>query len=102
MAHRQQFHKAEATSEDLFLILNTIWQRADLAPCEPDVRTDFCIAILLAGITGFRPGALVPLRYDQVELSLIRDPTTRRTMLTATIRLFHNKLRQCSDTQDDV
>ncbi|KAK3385769.1 hypothetical protein B0H63DRAFT_544223 [Podospora didyma] len=94
LTNQQKFEKHEAAAEDILLILNTIWYRADLIKTTPDMRLDFCIVLLLAGITSFRPGAITNVYYHQVEMAAVRDPADpAQTKIIATITLTHNKRR---------
>jgi len=44
--------KVEATAEDVILILDTLWERADDIPCDDDARLDFNAITIIAALTG--------------------------------------------------
>lgn len=56
--------------------------------------------LLLAGIGGFRPGVLVNIRYNQVALDLVLNPSTQERRLVATFTLYQNKQRTGIIRQD--
>ncbi|KAB2569482.1 hypothetical protein DBV05_g11844 [Lasiodiplodia theobromae] len=60
--------------EDLFEVLKTLWTSTDMTFDHERHRTQLSLIMLLAGITGSRPGALLALRYRDVQVTLIRDP----------------------------
>lgn len=61
--------------EDLFEVLRTQWVSTEMTFNYERHRTQLSLIMLLAGITGSRPGALLALRYRDVQVTLIRDPT---------------------------
>lgn len=68
------FEKKEATAEDIALILQTLWRRAEDIPCTPLTRLSFHAMLLLAAIGGFRPGVVENIKYRQVSIQIVRDP----------------------------
>ncbi|KAK0716864.1 hypothetical protein B0T26DRAFT_774350 [Lasiosphaeria miniovina] len=103
LSREQQFDKLEATSGDIRHILAMAW--TDAVQTDPDTRLDFCMTLILCGITGFRPGALVEIFYKQIELAAVRDPDNlQNTKIIAHITLFHNKQNTGSlrTEQDDI
>lgn len=60
--------------EDLFEVLRTLWVSTDMTFDHERHRTQLSLIMLLAGITGSRPGALLALRYRDVQVTLIKDP----------------------------
>ena len=83
--------KTEATTDDILLILSTLWERADDIPCDPRHRLAFHTMVLIASI-GFRPGTLENMLYQQVKLLVVRDPNTMEPRLVAQITINQNKL----------
>jgi hypothetical protein len=96
--------KIEVTEEDIVVILNTIWTRADAIPCEPDTRVSFHAVLLLAAIGGFRPTALMRIPYRQMHLAVVRDPEDRmKTRIVATIAIkIVKKKRSLRQPKDDM
>src|SRR5437764_15299056 len=60
--------------EDLFQVLKTGWTSTDVTLDHERHRSELSLIMLLAGMTGNRPGALLALRYKDVQVTLIRDP----------------------------
>ncbi|KAH7025324.1 hypothetical protein B0J12DRAFT_610384 [Macrophomina phaseolina] len=60
--------------EDLFEVLRTLWVSTEMAFDHERHRVQLSLIMLLAGITGSRPGALLALRYRDVQVTLIQDP----------------------------
>lgn len=87
------FVKKEATAEDIALILQTLWQRAEDIPCKPITRLSFHAMLLLAATGGFRPGVVENVKYRQVSVQVIRHPKTQEKRLVATFTLQQNKQR---------
>ena len=104
LSRDQMFGKKEATAEDVALILQTLWQRADDIPCAPLSRLSFHAMLLLAASGGFRPGVVENVKYRQVSIQMVRDPKTQETRLVATITLHQNKQRKnaIKNEQKDV
>lgn len=93
LSRNQMFVKKEATAEDIALILQTLWQRAEDIPCTPITRVSFHAMLLLAAIGGFRPGVVENVKYKQVSIRVLRHPKTHEKRLVATFTLQQNKLR---------
>ncbi|KAK7735967.1 hypothetical protein SLS63_003485 [Diaporthe eres] len=93
LSRNQMFVKKEATAEDIALILQTLWQRAEDIPCTPITRISFHAMLLLAAIGGFRPGVVENVKYKQVSIRVLRHPKTHEKRLVATFTLQQNKLR---------
>lgn len=91
LTREQTFVKKEATAEDVALVLRTLWTRAEDIPCDPVTRVSFHNTLLLGAICGFRPGVLENLKYRQVTLEVVRDPTTQRNRIVATFIVRQNK-----------
>lgn len=49
LSRDQMLEKKEATAEDVALISQTLWQRADDIPCEPPSRLSFHAMLLSSG-----------------------------------------------------
>ncbi len=56
--------KIEAAAEDVIGIANIVWERPDCVPCVPRIRISFLAMLILAGIGGFRPKALLDFNYN--------------------------------------
>ncbi|KAK4118961.1 hypothetical protein N657DRAFT_675226 [Parathielavia appendiculata] len=87
------FKKVETTSDDLLVLLNTLWTRAEDVPCQPESRASLHFTLILAGF-GFRPGSLLRICYNVKDLRLfvVRDPHHLGEMtLAATITVVHDK-----------
>ncbi|KAK3948663.1 hypothetical protein QBC32DRAFT_400768 [Pseudoneurospora amorphoporcata] len=81
---RQTFEKTEATTDDILLILSTLWERAVDIPCNPRCRIAFHILVLIGSI-GFRPGTYENMLYRQVKLLVVRDPDIKQVTFSATM-----------------
>ncbi|KAF9639217.1 hypothetical protein BFW01_g11023 [Lasiodiplodia theobromae] len=66
--------KVPMHAEDLFEVLRTLWASTEMTFDHERHRTQLSLIMLLAGITGSRPGALLALRYRDVRVTLLRDP----------------------------
>ncbi|KAK3342329.1 hypothetical protein B0H65DRAFT_540038 [Neurospora tetraspora] len=88
---KQTFEKTEATTDDVLLILSTLWERAVDIPCDPRHQLAFHTLVLIGGI-GFRPGTYENMLYQQVKLLVVRDPDTKQPRLVAEITINQNKL----------
>jgi len=69
------FEKIEATAEDVIILLNTLWERADDISCQPRTRLCFYGTLLLGGIGGFRQATIRRLTYGDINLAVVRDPS---------------------------
>ncbi len=89
--------KREAAAEDVIAVANIVWERPDLIPCTPDVRLSFLSELVLRGIGGFRSLALRHLKYEQVQLSVVRGRMRpSETEIAATFRIPMVKERKAS------
>lgn len=84
--------KREATSDDVLLVLSTLWKRSSDIKIMPRTRVAFHGALLLAAIRGFRISVVAEVVYQQVKLALVRVHGTAR--LVATITLQQNKRQE--------
>ncbi|KAH7025326.1 hypothetical protein B0J12DRAFT_705182 [Macrophomina phaseolina] len=60
--------------EDMFEVLKAQWTSPEMTFDHERHRLELSLFMLLAGTTGNRPGALLALRYRDVQATLIRDP----------------------------
>ncbi|EKG09994.1 hypothetical protein MPH_12919 [Macrophomina phaseolina MS6] len=60
--------------EDMFEVLKVQWTSSEMTFDHERHRLELSLFMLLAGTTGNRPGALLALRYRDVQATLIRDP----------------------------
>ncbi|EKG12704.1 hypothetical protein MPH_10172 [Macrophomina phaseolina MS6] len=60
--------------EDMFEVLKAQWTSPEMTFDHERHRLELSLFMLLAGTTGNRPGALLALRYRDVQTTLIRDP----------------------------
>ncbi|KAA8624040.1 hypothetical protein SMACR_12725 [Sordaria macrospora] len=86
---KQTFEKTEATTDDVLLILSTLWERAVDIPCDPRHRDNTPVLVtvrhnraafhtlVLIGSIGFRPGTYENILYRQVKLLVVRNPDTK-------------------------
>jgi len=85
------------TAESLLVLLDTLWSRAEDIRIDPRARVDLHATLILAGF-GFRPGSLMGLRYNQIELRLLRDPKNPGQVISvATITIKQEKKRAKAD-----
>lgn len=96
----QGFVKKEAMREDIALLLITLWRRAEDILYDPLTRISFHGMLLLTVIDGFRPGVLENIKYRQVCLDIICDPTTQEKRLVSIFTLHQNKQRPYVIRQD--
>ena len=61
-------------AEDEFELLRTLWGSADVVMEHERLRVQEALLLVLAGITGNRPEALLSLRWKHVKMALLRDP----------------------------
>jgi 6-pyruvoyl-tetrahydropterin synthase len=91
------FQKIEATAEDVLVLLNTLWARADDIPCNTSTRLSFHGQLLLAAIGGFRRATILELNYEDVALAVVRDPDNRlKTKLVVTPTIGKNKQKRAT------
>jgi len=69
-----QKQKPIVRAEDMFELLHTLWVSPKMWFEHERQRSEMALLMQLAGITGNRPGALLALRYEQVKVTLLRDP----------------------------
>lgn len=96
----QGFVKREATSDDVLLIISTLWRRASDIHAEPSVRVAFHCALVLGAFGGFRTGLIENITYGQIEMALIRVQGSLRAV--ATITMTHNKMKELSSSSETV
>lgn len=77
--------------EDLFEVLRTLWISTEMTFDHERHRTQLSLIMILAGITGSRPGALLALRYRDVQLSLFRDPEGGQPILLIELTYEYTK-----------
>ncbi|KAK1975228.1 hypothetical protein LZ30DRAFT_638987 [Colletotrichum cereale] len=104
LSREQTFEKMSTTAEDITRQLDTLWRRAVDIRCSANVRVAFHAILLLSSIGGFRPGALMNIKYKQIGLAVVRDPATHRTHLVVTVRVVQNKqaTNKIGKTQDHL
>ena len=61
-------------AEDEFELLRTLWGSVDVIMEHERLRVQEALILVLAGITGNRPEALLSLRWKHVKMALLRDP----------------------------
>jgi hypothetical protein len=80
------------TSEDIVLLLRTLWSRATDINCNAKTRLAFHGVLLLAGIGGFRPGVIMQYKYDDVQIGLVRNSLRPdKKKLVAILKIHQNK-----------
>lgn len=90
----QSFEKVETTTEDLLLLLHTLWNRAVDVICSAEHRVAFHSAIILLGVGGWRSKSILDMTYEDVEIARVRDPKNPgKPALVATITIHHVKQR---------
>ncbi|TKA79242.1 hypothetical protein B0A55_06268 [Friedmanniomyces simplex] len=62
-------------AEDEYALLKTLWSSPSLTLDHERLRVQLALIAQLAGITGNRPGALLALRYGDLKVTLLRDPS---------------------------
>ncbi|KAK4163056.1 hypothetical protein QBC43DRAFT_320473 [Cladorrhinum sp. PSN259] len=91
LIREQQFVKEAATEDDVMLILDTVWTRAEDIRCSAQTRSAFHTAVLLSSF-GFRPGSVMNLKYESVRLGFCRDEANpAQNTLVAEVTVRHNK-----------
>lgn len=91
------FDEIEVTAKDIYVLLNTLYERADDIPCQPRTRLGYHGIVTLAGIGGFRISTILTFKYQDVSLFLVRDPDDRsRTKLVLTLTIAKNKQRRAT------
>lgn len=80
------------TADNIAVLLNILWTRAEDITCTNEKRVAFHTALLLMGIGGWRPSVVMPLKYSQVEVGVMRDPyNPNQKIVVAHITLYQNK-----------
>lgn len=84
------------------LVINMIWKRPRDIPCDQRLRVAFHSTVLIGALGGFRPGVIECLKYEDVEVAMIRGP--EGPVLVATTKLTHNKQRTgtCASAQNEL
>ncbi|MCJ1478787.1 hypothetical protein MMC13_007471 [Lambiella insularis] len=87
--------------EDLFQVIKTVWVSTEMTFDHEQHRVDLSLILILAGMLGTRPGALVEggknrgrnrvLCYKHVQVTLIRDPEGGAPCLLVEITLEYTK-----------
>ena len=62
-------------AEDEFELLKTLWCSPELIFPHERARVQLALILVLAGMTGNRPDALLKLTYGDVSICLLRDPS---------------------------
>ena len=79
--------------EDFLEVLRYYWVTdTNLFPHERQ-RVQVAIILLLAAVTGSRPGALLGITYGDIDIFVLRDIKTGEIALTLQFRLIKTKLR---------
>ncbi|KAI0517218.1 hypothetical protein F5B22DRAFT_134403 [Xylaria bambusicola] len=92
LTRKQTFIKREITSEDIALLIRTLWFRAPAIPLTSSMRVAFHSYLLVVGLGGFRNASVLNMLYEQVQFGLVRDqedPTSVK--LVVHILVHHNK-----------
>ena len=61
-------------AEDVFELLRTLWGSTEVLMEHERLRVQEALILVLAGITGNRPEALLSLRWKHAKMALLRDP----------------------------
>jgi hypothetical protein len=93
LSRKQLFVKKEATTQDIALVLQTLWHRAQDISCTPLTRVSFHAKILMLALGGFRPGVVERIKYRQVSVELVRGPEMQQPKLVVTFTITQNKQR---------
>lgn len=102
LSRNQMFVKKEATAEDVALILQTLWQRAEDIPCQPVTRLSFHLMLVLAAVGGFRPGVVENIKYRQVSAQVVRHRGKKRLAVTFTMQQNKQRPHAIKTDQKDV
>ncbi|KPM46353.1 hypothetical protein AK830_g182 [Neonectria ditissima] len=70
----QTFEKQAISTEDLRLVLDTLWAKEQDITCSPSARLAFRTAVVLGATGGWRPASLLRVKYKDVEIGLMRHP----------------------------
>jgi hypothetical protein len=63
--------------EDLFQVLRTVWVSIEMRFDHEEHRVDLCLILILAGMLGTRPGALVEGGKSRVRTGFCATGTSR-------------------------
>ena len=81
-------------AEDFLEVLRCYWVTdTNSFPYERH-RVQVAALLLLAAVTGSRPGALLGITYGDIDLFVLRDKKTNKVALTLQLRLKKTKSRQ--------
>lgn len=80
LSRKQLFVKKEATTQDIALVLQTLWHRAQDISCIPLSRVSFHAKILR-------------IKYRQVSVELVRGSEMQKPKLVVTFTITQNKQR---------
>ena len=80
--------------EDFIEVLRCHWVTDTNAFPHERQRVQVATLLLLAAVTGSRPGALLGITYGNLELFVLRDKKTGEVALTLQIQLKKTKSRQ--------
>jgi len=80
--------------EDLWEVLPCHWVTDTNSFPHERHRVQVATLLLLAAFTGSRPGALLGINYEDVDLFILRDKRTGKLALTMQLRLRRTKSRQ--------
>ena len=79
-------------AEDEFELLKTLWASPNMDLQHERLRVQLALMIQLAGITGNRPGALRRLKYKNLKIALLPDPSSGdRPRLLVEFQFEHTK-----------
>ena len=81
-------------AEDFLEVLRCHWVTDTNSFPHERQRVQVATILLLAAVTGSRPGALLGITYGDIELFMLRDKNTGEIALTLQVRLKKTKLRQ--------
>ncbi|KAM3078838.1 hypothetical protein ACMFMF_003769 [Clarireedia jacksonii] len=102
LSTQPKYKKVSLTVEDISLLLETLWLRADDIPMPSFLhRIIFHIIVLLLAF-GFRSGMVMNAKYRDFELAIVRDPAnrTRRKRHVLTPTIYRNKLKRSALKHD--
>ncbi|KAG8531641.1 uncharacterized protein KY384_003272 [Bacidia gigantensis] len=80
--------------EDFLEVLRCHWVTDTNSFPHERQRVQVATLLLLAAVTGSRPGALLGITYRDIDLFVLRDPKTGEVALTLQLRLKKTKSRQ--------
>jgi len=80
--------------EDFLEVLRCHWVTDTNSFPHERQRVQVATLLLLAAVTGSRPGALLAITYSDIDLFVLRDQKTGEVALTLQLRLKKTKSRQ--------